>query len=151
MPDSTHATRAHQIRVMELMQTVMGKIMDAAVNHDASKLVEPEKSVFDVFTPRLKHLDYGTPAYAEALKHMKPALDHHYANNRHHPEFHENGIHGMDLLYLIEMLADWKAAGERHTDSKGLANSIKINAERYGYDEGFAALLTRTAERLGWL
>lgn len=33
-------------------------------------------------------------------------LDHHYQNNDHHPEHFELGINGMNLLQLLEMLAD---------------------------------------------
>ena len=151
MPDSTAATMAHKNRVQDLLGEVVLALAPLAVHHDDSKLEEPEKKVFDVFTPRLKHLEYGTPEYKSALGHMKPALDHHYAHNRHHPEHHEEGIYGMDILDLLEMLADWKAAGERHRDNKGLAQSIETNAKRYNFGEGLKRLLIRTAERMKWL
>jgi len=151
MSDSTKSTMAHKNRVKELMTEVIQELDFCATVHDNSKLQEPEKSAFDRATPRLKHLKYGTPKYKEALKHLGSALDHHYKVNRHHPEHWELGIYGMDLLDLIELLADWKAAGERHEDNKGLRHSIEVNAERYGYDERFKELLLRTADRMGWL
>jgi len=44
---------------------------------------------------------------------MKPALEHHYALYRHHPEHFQNGIDDMNLIDLVEMFADWKASSER--------------------------------------
>ena len=49
---------------------------------------------------------------------FKPAIDHHYANNRHHPEHWPNGINDMTLMDLIEMLADWKAATARNKNGR---------------------------------
>ena len=66
---------------------------------------------FDEYTPKLKHSTYGTDEYKGFLAGMGAGLEHHYAHNRHHPEHHAGGVHGMNLVDLIEMLADWKAAG----------------------------------------
>jgi len=49
---------------------------------------------------------------------MKPAIEHHYKNNRHHPEHFNNGIDEMNLVDLIELLCDWKAASERNKKRK---------------------------------
>jgi len=56
----------------------------------------------------------------------------------------------MTLLDLVEMLADWKAATERH-ENGSLARSIEINAERFHYGEDMKRLLTETAKQLSWL
>ena len=56
----------------------------------------------------------------------------------------------MNLLDVIEMLADWKAATLRHADGD-LARSIDINAERFGMSDEFANLLRKTAVDLGWM
>lgn len=81
---------------------------------------------------------------------MKPALDHHYAHNRHHPEHFPDGIRGMSLLDLVEMLADWKAATERHADGD-LARSIEINQARFGYGDELKVVLRNTAKDMGWI
>jgi hypothetical protein len=81
---------------------------------------------------------------------MGVGLEHHYAVNDHHPEHFAEGIHGMDLLQLIEMLADWKAATMRHNDGS-LRESIFKNASRFAYDETMTMLLLRTSANLGWL
>lgn len=43
--------------------------------------------MFTRFTPRLKGMTYGSPEYKQCLAEMGPGLRHHYAANRHHPEF----------------------------------------------------------------
>ena len=78
------------------------------------------------------------------------ALEHHYTVNDHHPEHFHNGIHDMDLVQLMEMLADWKAATLRHADGS-LRKSIFENATRFGYDDQMTNLLLRTADNMGWL
>lgn len=56
----------------------------------------------------------------------------------------------MNLLQLLEMLADWKAATER-MENGDLEASINKNAERFGYDLRFKLMLLRTAAELGWI
>jgi hypothetical protein len=56
----------------------------------------------------------------------------------------------MSLLDVIEMLADWKAATERHADGD-LDRSITHNPERFGYGDEIERLLRSTAIELGWL
>lgn len=150
MFDSSHDTLTHIAQVRARLYAVIADLHQRAARHDASKLVEPEKAVFDEYTPKLAAMTYGSPEYQEALRGMRPGLLHHYAVNDHHPEHFERGIHDMDLLQLIEMLADWKAATERHDDGN-LLRSIAMNATRFGYGPEIEGLLIRTAERMGWV
>lgn len=143
--DSRRETHEHISRVRELMTTVIMGLIKRAQDHDASKLREPELSVFNEYTPKLRELEYGSDEYKAALESMGPALQHHYRSNRHHPEYFEGGIHEMNLLDLVEMLCDWKAAGERHADGGNLLISIDQNMERFGYGEEMRQLLRNTA------
>ena len=151
MPDSTEATLAHRRRVQKLMAEATNFLSESAATHDQSKLEEPEKSTFDWAQPRLKHLKIGDDGYERARTHMGEALEHHYAHNRHHPEHHDDGIYGMDIFDLLEMLTDWKAAGERQDPPGTLEASLAYCQKRYGFDDRMADLLRRTAARLGWL
>jgi hypothetical protein len=82
---------------------------------------------------------------------MGDGLKHHYAHNRHHPEFFgEDGVDGMTLVDVIEMLADWKAATEHHDDGD-LAKSREIQQERFGLCDQLVAILSNTAKHFGWL
>lgn len=118
--------------------------------HDDSKLQEPEQSIFVEYTPKLKNCTYGSKEYQTFLKEMKPALDHHYSSNAHHPEYYKDGIKGMHLLDLIEMFFDWMAATKRHADGD-IFKSIEINKKRFGYDDLLAQIFKNTVSYIdGW-
>lgn len=143
-------TLKHIRRVSELLGSLAADLIRRAAVHDATKLESPEAEVFEEYTARLKGSTYGSDEYRSFLKGMKPALDHHYAHNPHHPEHYPEGIRGMSLLDLVEMIVDWKAAGERHADGS-IARSIEINQKRFGYSDELAAIFRNTAKALGWI
>ncbi|MCK5612250.1 hypothetical protein KAR91_60825 [Candidatus Pacearchaeota archaeon] len=144
--DSSKDTLLHISRVAALAQGVCSRLILRAANHDASKLVFPEKEIFDEYTPKLKDTTYGSDEYNKYLTEMKEALDNHYAVNSHHPEHHKDGIDGMDLLDLVEMLCDWKAASERHEDGD-IYKSILTNKERFGMSDQLVRILQNTIHR----
>lgn len=148
--DSRPATREHIKTVRKYLGEVYHDLAKRARDHDASKLYSPEVEVFDKFTPLLKDSTYGSDEYKEFLAGMGEGLRHHYAHNDHHPEFFADGIAGMDLIQITEMLCDWKAATERHADGD-LRRSIEQNAERFDYGDEIKRLLFNTAARMGWL
>jgi Family of unknown function (DUF5662) len=148
--DSRPATLFHSQRVGELMVQVVKEALDRSTCHDRSKTEAPEVEVFDEFTPKLKASTYGSTEYKGYLEAMGEGLQHHYANNRHHPEHFENGVNDMTLVDLIEMLADWKAASERHDDGD-LARSLDIQRERFGLSDQLVGILRNTAEHFGWI
>jgi len=148
--DSTAETFKHSLRVGELMGQIIRELVDRSVKHDISKTQDPELKVFNEFTPKLKTSTYGSEEYKGFLEAMGEGLAHHYASNRHHPEHFPNGINGMTLADLIEMLADWKAAGERHADGN-LDRSLRIQKERFGLSPQLYQILWNTAAANGWL
>ena len=82
-------TYLHILNVSNIIGNFISKLTTRQAEHDLSKIQAPEWEVFEKVTPRLKELSYGSAAYKKSLADMGPALEHHYANNRHHPEFHE--------------------------------------------------------------
>lgn len=147
--DSKSDTLLHIKRVNQLLTEAASELIRRANVHDDSKLKSPEKELFDEFTPKLKGCTYGSDEYKEYLKGLKVALDHHYANNTHHPEHYINGVNDFDLFDLIEMFFDWKAATERHDDGN-IYKSININKERFEISEQVCNIFTNTAIRLGY-
>jgi hypothetical protein len=148
--DSRTETEAHIKRVCDLLTDCLDNIARRQDAHDASKLETPEKELFDRVTGRLKGLTYGSEEYKQSLAELKPALDHHYANNSHHPEHYPDGIDGMSLLDLLEMLCDWKAAGERHADGS-MERSLRVNKDRFKVSDQLQNILENTAREMGWL
>lgn len=141
-----YETMEHIRMVGKFIDVIRHKLAERAMTHDASKLESPEAEIFEEYTPKLKGTTYGSDEYKQYLAEMKPALDHHYENNRHHPECHEEGIKNMDLVDIVEMLCDWKAATLRHEDGD-IFKSIEINQKRFGYSDELRRILINTATR----
>jgi hypothetical protein len=147
--DSAPDTYLHIRSVQALLYEIIGLLNDRCERHDESKLCSPEKEAFDEFTPRLRSLTYGSDEYKACLAEMRAALDHHYAHNSHHPEHYADGVNGMDLLDLVEMLADWTAATNRHADGN-ILSSLEINRKRFGLSDQLHAILLNTVKNLVW-
>jgi len=136
-------TKQHIGNVQILMLDIIHDLINRAHDHDLSKLESPELETFTEFTPKLKQSTYGSKEYGDFLKNMKGALDHHYKTNRHHPEHFSNGIKGMNLVDVIEMICDWKASSMRHSNGN-IEKSIEMNQERFGYSDDLKQILLNT-------
>jgi hypothetical protein len=146
------ATFEHIDKIRELLRLFANELLARGETHDRSKLSPAESLVFAEFTPKLKGCTYGSDEYRAFLVAMKPALDHHYANNRHHPEHHapedpKLGIGRMNLLDVLEMFVDWRASSMRHADGD-TGKSIDINAERFAMSLQLTAIFRNTLRDL---
>lgn len=138
-------TCRHIQEVQRNINKVIRDLLDRSEQHDQSKLESPEVELFTEYTPKLASSTYGSKEYDGFRKAMGPALDHHYAKNRHHPEHFADGVNDMNLLDIIEMFCDWKAATMRHHDGN-LRKSIEVNADRFGLSPQLVRILENTAE-----
>jgi hypothetical protein len=139
------ATSEHIRLVAKNLMFFAKEILDRAAEHDASKLQPPEVDGFAVVTDQLAELTYMSPAYGEKLAELRPVLDHHYANNRHHPQFHKDGVRDMNLIDLVEMFADWHAASKRHNDGN-IRKSIEKNSDRFEMGQALTRIFENTAD-----
>lgn len=139
--DSTKDTQDHIYKVGHFLGMLAKEMYHRSLFHDASKLKSPEKEAFDRETPLLKDLTFGSPEYNESLLRLKEALTHHYANNSHHPEHYENGVAGMCVVDLIEMLCDWKAASLRQKDQ---TPKLEAAFERFKIEPQLQAIIRNT-------
>lgn len=147
--DSRPETRAHIQRVRGLLAQVAVALTQRGEDHDRSKLESPELDTYNEYTPKLRDTTYGSDEYKGFLEEMGQGLRHHYEHNRHHPEHFVDGINGMTLIDIMEMLADWKAATERHADGD-MERSLTIQAERFGIGDQLSVILRNTVDDLGW-
>lgn len=138
-------TLRHIENVRKYIKFITDKLTERGIEHDRSKLESPELETFTEFTAKLSETTYGSDEYNANLKAMEPALQHHYANNRHHPEHFANGVNDMNLIDIVEMLCDWKAASLRHNDGN-LLKSVELNATRFGYGDQLKQILINTAK-----
>jgi hypothetical protein len=141
--DSRGETLKHIKEVAHTINLFKKELKKRAKNHDKSKMESPEVEIFDEYTPKLKGSTYGSDEYKEYLKEMKVALDHHYKNNQHHPEFHPSGIDSMNLIDIIEMFSDWVAATKRHEDGD-MRRSLDINKTRFNMSDQLYNILLNT-------
>ena len=137
-------TKLHISNVQKYIKIITSELENRGINHDKTKLEDPELPLFVEYTPKLSFSTYGSEEYKTFLSGLKPALDHHYAKNKHHPEHYPNGINDMTLVDLLELFADWKSATLRHNDGN-LLKSIEINSKRFNIDSQLAQILKNTA------
>lgn len=151
--DTTKAelvTRKHMQRVAQLLSEAAVMLIGRGIRHDLSKLepieLEPLARMQAVIDAE-GQVPYGSDEYKRRTAMLKPMLNHHYAFNSHHPEFHDKGVDGMTLFDVLEMLLDWKAASERGEESQ---MSLTKACERYGISEQLYLILVNTATQLGF-
>ncbi len=142
---TNYDTFRHIERVRNLLNSCVFDLIRRGELHDQTKLEPPEVEAFTEYTPKLAACTYGSDEYKGYLAAIKPALDHHYAHNRHHPEHHKHGVDDMNLLDLVEMLCDWKAASERHHDGN-IRKSIEVNANRFGLSPQLVRIFENTTD-----
>jgi hypothetical protein len=133
--------------VKKFLLFVIKDLLMRSMSHDKSKLEKEEQEYFFEYTPKLKNSTYGSEEYKKLLAGLKPALDHHYKVNKHHPEHYENGILGMNLLDLVEMICDWYSSTKRHDDGD-IMKSIEINQKRFNYSDDLKEIFINTAKLL---
>jgi hypothetical protein len=143
--DSFHDTQQHIYEVRELLHRVALALIERGRWHDSSKFTLPEKTAYDRVTPKLKGVAYGSDEYTKVVAELGDALKHHYANNSHHPEHYPDGIAGMDLLDVVEMVCDWVVAGRRNEDQEV---NMMANIVRFRIQPQLVSILTRTVRDL---
>lgn len=145
-------TIKHIHAVRELLYKMIENLDERARLHDQSKLESPEQEIFGEHFEKLATTEYSkdgktSPEYEALLNKVRPALLHHYANNRHHPEHWANGVDDMTLLDLVEMLCDWKAATIRNKNGN-LRKQIEINAERFKFTPQLRQIFENTVREM---
>lgn len=137
----------HKNTVMRNLVFLIKELKQNSFNHDMSKMSEEEAPIFEKHIADLKKLEYGSEEYYKSLEELKPALEHHYKTNRHHPEHFKNGIKDMNLLDIIEMICDWVAATSFYKKGN-IFESLEINQKRFGYGDELKSILKNTVELL---
>ena len=143
--DSCADTLTHIQQVRDNIGLFVTEMRARARVHDASKLQEPEKSTLDRVMPLLAGVAYGSPDYEAIVERHRVALDLHYGRNSHHPEHYgSDGVAGMDLFDLVEMVCDWMAAAERRPED-GIR--LDYNVALFGIQPQLASVLANTLAR----
>ena len=151
LAECNEETRKHIAKVQYYIKLITDELTLRGLNHDLSKLTSPEVEIFAKNTRKLARLKFQSEdgevseEYKQSLANIQEATAHHYAVNRHHPEHYPNGVNGMDLVDIVEMLCDWKAASLRQHDGN-LLKSIEANAKRFNINKQLLEILENTAK-----
>ena len=98
-------TYKHIENVRKYIKFFTDKLAIRGIEHDRLKLKSPEVEIFTEYTPKLSSVTYDSDEYNDFLKEMDVALQHHYANYRHHPE-HFTSYEEMSRIDRMEMACD---------------------------------------------
>lgn len=150
MTSAEVVTHRHIARVRELLSEFAIEMIMRGNVHDQSKFLPvelgPLQAMQDVIDKE-GQAPFGSDEYKRRTDMLGPMIDHHRANNSHHPEYYDDGVAGMDLFDVVEMFFDWKAASERGEES---AMNLSFAMEKYGVHEPLASIFCNTADRLGY-
>lgn len=147
--DSYPDTLLHVTHVRTTLMQFSNDLMKRGEVHDASKFLPPEKDFWDIHTQNLSGLEFDSPAYKESLRLLKPCLEHHYANNSHHPEHYANGVNGMNIFDIVEMIADWIDAARRNSQTITMAQGIEKCFVRFKIEPQLQDVIRNTYVYLG--
>lgn len=143
-------THRHISRVRELLGEFAIEMIKRGDRHDKSKFeqieLEPLQRMQDLIDAE-GPAEFGTQEYKRRTDLLGDMIEHHRANNSHHPEFYENGVNGMDLFDLVEMFFDWKAASER---GESCVMNLSRACQKYEINPQLEEIMTNTANRLGY-
>lgn len=142
---TTKLINAHRFRVFKYLSRISQEIMRRGNEHDCSKLCSPELEIYSRNVDEFDNHPFGSPEYVKAIEQIMDAKIHHWKFNRHHPEHFKNGIEGMNLVDLMEMLCDWKSATLNHPRHPGdMRKSVEIAAEKYKISPQLVQILYNT-------
>lgn len=136
-------TWKHVRQVQDEVMCFSEMLVHKSTHHDASKFGPEEANAFIETAPKLKEMEYDSEEYKASLAAIQPAIRHHYAHNDHHPEHFENGIDDMNLMQLVEMFCDWRAAVKRMKNGD-MMKSIDVNEKRFSMSPQLANIFRNT-------
>lgn len=108
----------HRALVQVNLLQIADALRERAMLHDISKYNFDEFQSIVKIKTIARQFPYGSPEYEQGIKDNQEGLDKHLKRNRHHPEYHPNGVSDMGLIDLIEMICDWKAANRVRDDMR---------------------------------
>lgn len=132
----------HKDSVKSKVAYLSNKLKERAEKHDNSKLEHPEIDWL-IAMDREPRYPYGSPEYFDKMKRWNKFFQHHYANNRHHPDHFPNGVNDMNLVDLCEYCCDIISYyDEMHP--KDAIKTIEAQKERFGFDPQLTDILKNT-------
>lgn len=127
-------TLCHKWYVFKYLSKIAIELVLRGLKHDLSKFGPHEFFHFSTGVVKLGGLEFGSPEYKVECDKIRPALDHHYQWNSHHPQHYKNKYRDMSAIDKIEMCADW-AASVLRTKNGNFTKSIAINQKKFSINK----------------
>lgn len=135
----------HSLCVLTQLRLISKELENRGLTHDSSKLKLPEVEGW-ACNARCYTVQYGTDEYYENLERIKESLEHHYLHNRHHPEHFSNGVAGMTLVDVLEMICDWRSMASM--SSTDIESVLDYQKERFKISDQLMQIIKNTYD---WL
>ena len=143
--DTEEYIKGHISRVRKHINTFVQLLLKRAINHDKSKLEEPEISWWKEMDKEPRY-PYGSEEYKQKIKRWNKVFKHHYKYNRHHPEHYDYGVSEMTLVDIVEMMCDWLG----YKDTITISEALKVCDEqmkRYNISDDVRQIIFNTLLR----
>jgi len=144
--NSLKAFTTHVLVVQQYMLEIIELLQLNSIYHDSSKYLNSDEWPLLQHKYLLDNLEYGSSEFNTLVEELKPSVDEHHYNNRHHIEFHDH-YSEMTMFDWLEWLADLKSF-ETKNSFEGM---LQTQFEKYSIDKTTQQLLINTATELGWL
>jgi len=132
----------HKEKVKRRLLFLSEELRKRAECHDNSKLRDPEIKYLIEMDKEPKY-EYNTPEYFNKMKRWQKFFNHHYDNNRHHPDHFRNGILDMTLTDICEYLVDIISYyDEMHVHDA--MDTVEKQQGRFGLDNQLSQILVNT-------
>lgn len=135
------------------VEKLVSKLMQRASEHDLSKFSPIEVQSFTINIPLVdaaqKRWGYESPEHKAARAALGEGLKHHYESNTHHPEHFANGIDGMNVLDIVEMLCDWWGVAD--AKDADVMEFIQSNAKRFGITVQLKVAMENTVRQISYI
>lgn len=139
-------TRKHIDAVAKNMCFMIVELSSRLIRHDSTKFQDPEYTSYSEVCQDLSRVPYRSPEHLRLLEKIYDATEHHKSNNRHHPEYFENGVNDMTLIDIMEMVADWKGAAECRGGN--IMETLHLNKERFNIDDQLWCIIENTMKMM---
>lgn len=135
----------HRDRVAKYLNRFACQLIGRGDIHDNSKFGPQEFPLYANAIDDFEKYPFGSEGYLKVKESIASATAHHFKYNRHHPEHHANGFDDMDLVDLMEMICDWKAATLNHPEAPGdMRRSLEFAIKKYNISPQLAKILENT-------
>lgn len=137
----------HRVLVQANLLRIADALRARAALHDISKYSLDEFQAVVQIKKVAREFPYGSAEYNQAISDNSVGLSKHFERNSHHPEFHSDGVQGMQLIDLIEMVCDWKAANTLRDDVQW-SNVTAMHIERFKLSKDYVWLIDMIVDML---